>query len=42
MIVGGILITTALITYFMCKKPPVNKYSLKYYKLKWGGTPFIY
>ena len=40
MIVGGILITTALIAYFAYfayYKKPLNKYSLKYYKLKWGG-----
>ena len=41
MIIGGILITTALIAYFACYKKPLNKYSLKYYKLKWGGgIPF--
>jgi len=41
MIIGGILITTALITYFAYYKKQLNKYSLKYYKLKWGGRgPF--
>jgi hypothetical protein len=41
MIIGGNLITTALITYLAYYKKPLNKYSLKYYKLKWGGgTPF--
>ena len=37
MIVGGILITSALIAFYACYKKPLNKYSLKYYKLKWGG-----
>ena len=37
MIIGGILITTALITFFACYKKPLNKYSLKYYKLKWNN-----
>jgi|UniRef100_A0A6C0LGH8 hypothetical protein len=41
MIVGGILITVALITYLCYNKPELNKYSLKYYKLKWGGRQFL-
>jgi hypothetical protein len=36
MIVGGILIATTLITYFIFRKETVTKYSLKYYKMKWG------
>ncbi len=36
MIVGGILITTALMTYYIFRKDTINKYSLKYYKIKWG------
>ena len=40
MIVGGILITSALIAFFAYYKKPLNRYSLKYYKLKWaGGVP---
>lgn len=40
MIIGGILITLALITYFTHKSRDVNKYSLKYYKLKWNNRIF--
>ena len=41
MIVGGILITLAVITYFTCRSSNkcINKHSLKYYKLKWRCTP---
>lgn len=35
MIVGGILITLAFITFSCYYTKPINKYSLKYYKLKW-------
>ncbi len=40
MIVGGVLIGLALITYCIYYKSPVNKYSLKYYRMKWG-TQFL-
>lgn len=40
MIIGGILITLALIVYLSHSSSSVNKYSLKYYKLKWRATPF--
>ncbi len=36
MIVGGLLISAAFITYLVYSKPAINKYSLRYYKLKWG------
>jgi hypothetical protein len=41
MIIGGVLIATALITYLAYYKKPVNKYSLKYYRLKWHGTAVL-
>ncbi len=42
MIVGGVIIGVALITYLACykKEAPVNKYSLKYCRMKWG-TQFL-
>lgn len=36
MIIGGFLIATTLMTYYIFKKDTINKYSLKYYKAKWG------
>ena len=41
MIVGGILISIAFLTYLIFNKPEINKYSLKYYKLKWGSHQFL-
>jgi hypothetical protein len=41
MIVGGILISVAFITYLFYNKPEINRYSLKYYKLKWGSHQFL-
>jgi hypothetical protein len=43
MIIGGILIVMAFAIYLSSRSPneTINKYSLKYYKLRWrGGTPF--
>ncbi len=37
MIVGGCLISLAFVMYLMYNKPSINKYSLKYYRLKWGS-----
>lgn len=42
MIIGGILITMALIVFITrhsSSMERINKNSLKYYKLKWRATP---
>ncbi len=44
MIIGGVLITIAFIVYLSSRstfQEPVNKHSLKYYKLRWNNNIFI-
>lgn len=42
MIIGGVLITIALIVYLSHYNSmgKINKNSLKYYKLRWRASPF--
>jgi len=42
MIIGGVLITMALIVFLSHRTSidKINKNSLKYYKLRWRATPF--